>query len=97
MEVIVWSNGEKYEKSKKEQKPLLNDKNEIIHNVAFRGEYTIRKKDRINEQKRDEIMERSMLTQTYQNPFLYKDFNDVISDQEKYLMPKNSLIENTNN
>ena len=92
MEVIIWNSGDKYEKTKKGLKPLLNANNEIIHNVPCRGEYNIRKKDKTNEQRRDEIMDRSMLIQTRQNPFLTKNFNDVLSDQEKYLIPKNSLI-----
>ena len=92
MEVIVWSSGEKYEKTQKSQKPLLNANNEIIRNVPCRGEYNIRKNDKTNEQRRDEIMDRSMLIQTCQNPFLTKNFDDVLSDQEKYLIPKNSLI-----
>ena len=94
MEEIVWSNGEKYEKSDKNKKPLLNSDNEIIHNIALRGEYILKKNDKINEKKRDEIMERNMLSQTYQNPFLSKDFIDVLSDQEKFLTPQNSLSVN---
>ena len=92
MEVIIWSSGEKCEKTLKHHKPLLNANNEIIHNVPCHGEYNIRKKDKTNEKRRNEIMDRSMLIQTCQNPFLTKDFNDVLSDQEKYLTPKNSLI-----
>ena len=76
--------------------PLVNDKNEIIHNIPSRGEYTIRKKDTDNEQRRDEIMERQMLIQTCQNPFLHKNFDEVLSDQEKYLIPQNSLINKDN-
>jgi hypothetical protein len=91
MEVIVWTSGEKYNKTPKDQKPLLNAKNEIIHNVVHRGEYNIRKNDRYDEKKQNEIMERTM-PQTYQNPFLNKDFNTVIADQAKYLIPKNSLM-----
>ena len=91
MEVKVWSNGETYQKSNKDQKPLLNSKNEIIHNIAYRGEYNIKKNDKINEEKSDELMERQMLVQTFQNPFLHKNFNDVLADQEKYLKPQNSL------
>jgi ribosome recycling factor len=92
MEVKVWSTGEPYKQSTKNQKPLLNSKNEIIHNVAYRGEYNIKKNDKINEIKRDEIMDRRMSIQTFQNPFLHKSYNDVLADQEKYLMPHNSLI-----
>ena len=94
MEVVVWASGDKFEKTKKTEKPLLNDKNEIIHNVPTRGEYTIRKKDRINEKREGEIMQREMMVQTFQNPFLNKDFNEVLSDQEKFLKPQNSSINN---
>ncbi len=38
-------------------------------------------------------MERCMTAQTYQNPFLQKSFNDVLLDQEKYLIPQNSNTE----
>ena len=92
METIVWSSGEKYEKSQKIQKPLLNSNNEIITNVPYRGEYTIRRKDRTNEKRESEIVEREMLVQTYQNPFFNKNYNEVLSDQEKYLKPQNSSI-----
>ena len=92
MEVIVWSTGESYQKSNKNQKPLLNANNEIISNVAYRGEYTLKKNDKVNEERREEIMERSMLTQTYINPFLSKSIGEVLSDQEKFLIPQNSLI-----
>jgi len=96
MEVIVWSSGEKFEKTNKSDKPLLNEKNEIIHNIYNMNnhtEYNIRKKDKENEGRINEIMERQMLIQTCQNPFLNKNFQDVISDQEKYLIPQNSLVE----
>lgn len=97
MEVVVWSTGEKYNKSTKNQKPILNSNNEIIHNLIYRGEYILKKNDRENELKnelkREEIMERCMTAQTYQNPFLQKSFNDVLLDQEKYLIPQNSNTE----
>jgi len=92
MEVKVWSDGTAYKKSTKDQKPLLNSKNEIINNVAYRGEYNIKKTNKINEEKSEEMMNRQMLTQTFQNPFLHKSFKDVLADQEKYLKPQNSLI-----
>ena len=34
-----------------------------------------------------------MLRQTVLNPFITKQFIDVIDDQETYLIPKNSLNE----
>jgi hypothetical protein len=95
MEVIVWTHGEKCEKTPKDQKPLLNAKNELIQNVPYRGEYNIRKNDRFNEDRENEIMKRRMVPQTCQNPFLSKDFNAVIADQAKFLIPKNSLISKT--
>jgi len=93
MEIIVWSSGEKYKKTKKMEKPLVNSNNEIIRNIPYRGEYNIRKKDRTNDRRECEIMEREMLVQTYQNPFFNKNYNDVLLDQEKYLKPQNSSSE----
>jgi len=93
MEVIVWRSGEKYEKSNKNEKPLLDSNNEIIHNVAIRGEYTTKKKNRVNTEKLEEIMGRRMISQRCQNPFLTKDFSDVLSDQERFLIPQNSNVE----
>lgn len=85
-EVVVWRSGEKSEKTLKSQKPILNDKNEIINNIPIRGEYNDRKKAIINERRAEEIMGRKMAVQTYQNPFLNKTFEDVLADQEKYLI-----------
>ena len=97
MEVVVWSTGEKYNKSNKNEKPILNSDNEIIHNVIYRGKHIIKKTDRENELKnelkREEIMERCMTAQSFQNPFFSKNFNDVLLDQEKYLIPQNSNYE----
>jgi len=91
MNVKVWSNGETYQKSSRNDKPLLNSNNEVINNVAYGGNYSIKKNDKINEKKTGEIMNRQMLSQTFQNPFLHKSYNDVLADQEKYLKPQNSL------
>lgn len=93
MEIKTWSDGEAYKQSNKNDKPVLNSENKIIQNIAYRGAYNIKKNDKINEQKRDEIMERRMSVQTFQNPFLHKSFSDVLYDQEKYLIPQNSLID----
>jgi len=94
MEVKVWSDGQTYKQSNKNDKPLLNGDNEIIHNVAYRGAYNIKKNDKINKEKTDEIMKRRMTIQTFQNPFLHKNIGQVLDDQEKYLKPQNSLINN---
>jgi len=93
MSIIIWSSGEKFVKTKKEDKPILNDKNEIINNIPLRSE-TTRIGDKINTEKYQKFVdERPMIVQTYQNPFLTKNFTDVINDQEKFLIPKNSFSE----
>ena len=81
-----WTNGEKYEKSYKNQKPIFNSNNEIIDNVI---------ENKINSTKRNEIyneklQNRELITHTYQNPFLSKNYVDVLDDQTNFLIPKNS-------
>lgn len=81
-----WSNGEKYEKSYKNQKPIFNSNNQIIDNVI---------KNKINSSKRNEInnekiQNRELISHTYQNPFLNKNYIDVLDDQTNFLIPKNS-------
>ena len=81
-----WSNGEKYEKSHKNQKPIFNSNNKIIDNVI---------ENKINSSKRNEIyneklQNRQLITHTYQNPFLNKNYVDVLDDQTNFLIPKNS-------
>ena len=44
METIIWSKKEEYKKSKKEDKPITNDKDEIIYNLLYRGEQINKKK-----------------------------------------------------
>lgn len=100
MEIISWTSGEKeeYKKSSKNDKPILNSDNEIIHNIIYRGEQINKKKEIENNyltnKKKQELLDRSMIPQTYINPFLNKNYNDVLSDQEKFLIPKNSSISN---
>lgn len=97
MEVIKWSNGQEYKWSKKEDKPILNANNEIIKNLTLRSIQPIqKKKDKEYFQKKEELENREMIVQTYINPFLSKNFNDVVEDQEKFLKPKNSLFHNLN-
>lgn len=94
MAQIVWTHGEKFNKTKKDNRPILNNKNEIVNNIPLRGE-TTRNRDKLQQDKLESfVQERPMLVQTYQNPFLTKDFSDVINDQEKFLIPKDSFIEN---
>ena len=95
-EEIKWSYGEEYKKSKKEDKPILNDKNEIIQNVLYRGEQVHKKKFleeiKNSQNNKTDIFERSMTIQTCINPFLKKKYEDVLIDQEKFLIPQNSLF-----
>jgi len=91
MEVIIWRSGEKCQKSHKSQKPLFNADNHIIDNIPQRTETYTRKKEKINEERYQELRDRPMIVQTCLNPFINKNFNDVIGDQEKFLKPKNSL------
>lgn len=91
---IKWTNGEEYKKSYKSDKPLLNSNNEIITNTMFRGEQIDKKKNLSEENNKhtDEIFQRNMVPQTYINPFLKKSYNEVLIDQEKYMIPKISYI-----
>tara|TARA_Y100000591_G_C21701186_1_gene628373 strand:- start:555 stop:839 length:285 start_codon:yes stop_codon:yes gene_type:complete len=93
MNTIILSYGEKFEKTKKSDKPILNNKNEIVNNIPIRSAMT-RNRDKIEDEKYiNFIKNRSLLAQTVQNPFLTKKFIEVIDDQEKYLIPKDSFNE----
>ena len=81
-----WSNGEKYEKSYKNQKPIFNSNNQIIDNV-IENKINSSKRNEINNEK---IQNRELITHTYQNPFLSKNYIDVLDDQTNFLIPKNS-------
>jgi hypothetical protein len=81
-----WSNGEKYEKSYKNQKPILNSKNQIIDNVIENKINTLKKYE-INNNK---IQNRELISHCYQNPFLNKNYIDVLDVQTNFLIPKNS-------
>ena len=79
-------------KRQKKDKPIQY-KNEIVNNVPLRGEMT-RNRDKMDVDKYEYfIKERPMMAQTCQNPFLTKDFTDVINDQERFLIPKDSFLE----
>ena len=98
METIVWSKNEEYKKSRKQDKPITNEKNEIIFNVLYRGEQINKKKmleENIeNSEKIKELNERSFIKRGFLNPFINKNYNDVLNDQHNYLIPKNSTIQN---
>lgn len=81
-----WSNGEKYEKSYKNQKPIFNSNNQIIDNV-IENKIKSSKRNEINNEK---IQNRELISHTYQNPFLNKNYIDVLDDQTNFLIPKNS-------
>ena len=81
-----WSNGEKYEKSYKNQKPIFNSNNQIIDNV-IENKINSSKRNEINNEK---IQNRELISHTYQNPFLNKNYVDVLDDQTNFLIPKNS-------
>ena len=53
--------------------------------------YIERNKNRDNEKKSEEIMNRNMIRRAYQNPFFEgQNYTNVIVDQGKYLTPLNS-------
>ena len=76
-----------------QERNVIRNTSLIIHNIMNRSEYNIRKKNNHDEGRINEIMERQMLVQSSQNPFLNKNFVDVLIDQEKYLIPQNSQVE----
>jgi len=81
-----WTNGEKYEKSYKNQKPIFDSNNKIIDNV-IESKISSHKRNEIYNEK---IQDRELVTHTYQNPFLSKNYIDVLDDQTNFLIPKNS-------
>ncbi len=81
-----WTNGEKYEKSYKNQKPIFDSNNKIIDNV-IESKISSHKRNEIYNEK---IQDRELVTHTYQNPFLNKNYVDVLDDQTNFLIPKNS-------
>ena len=94
-ETIIWSYGEKFKKTPKSEKPIMNGKNEIITNITNRAEYNIKKKLKIDDIRENEIMQREMVVRSCQNPFLNVNFTNIIDTQAEYLTPKNSVFEKT--
>ena len=85
-----WSDGLEYKKSLPKDKPILDSKNqqfdiplnkEVINNKFKREEYLL------------ELTKRNNVIRTTLNPFLKKTYNEVILDQEKFLIPQNSNFE----
>ena len=97
MEELVWSTGEKYEKSSKKDNPNLQvtreisdlneNNNDINNNEIFRIN---NKREEVNHK----LSERYLVGQLNQNPFMIN--NDYIKDldiQQSFLIPKNSNID----
>lgn len=105
MEELVWSTGEKYEKSLKKDNPNLKVKDnvnvkrentELIVNIGHDNNIGEVNNEifRINNKREEanhKLSERHLIGQLNQNPFMIN--NDYIKDldiQQNFLMPKNS-------
>lgn len=97
MEELVWSTGEKYEKSSKKDNPNLKVKSEnteLIDNNSEINNNINSEIFRINNKREEanhKLSERHLVGQLNQNPFMIN--NDYIKDldiQQNFLMPKNS-------
>ena len=105
MEELVWSTGEKYEKSSKEDNPNLKvmRENVSVTNVGLtNSDLNVNNGDnndifRINNKREEanhKLSERHLVGQLNQNPFMIN--NDYIKDldiQQSFLIPKNSNID----
>jgi len=100
MKELVWSTGEKYEKSSKKDNPNLrvtreiaelNDNHSEINNNINNEIFRINNK---REEANHKLSERHLVGQLNQNPFMIN--NDYIKDldiQQSFLIPKNSNID----
>lgn len=96
MEELVWSTGEKYEKSLKKDNPNLQEMREIadLNNNNSNNNNEIFRINNKREQANHKLNERHLLGQIKQNPFMIN--NDYIKDldiQQSFLIPKNSNID----
>jgi hypothetical protein len=102
MEELVWSTGEKYEKSLKKDNPNLQVKREIIdlndnninNNDNNDNNNEIFRINNKREEANHKLSERHLVGQLNQNPFMIN--NDYIKDldiQQSFLIPKNSNID----
>jgi hypothetical protein len=93
MEELVWSTGEKYEKSSKKDNPNLQEMKEITDSTNNMNNMN-NEIFRINNKREDanhKLSERYLVGQLNQNPFMIN--NDYIKDldiQQNFLIPKNS-------
>ena len=102
MEELVWSTGEKYEKSSKKDNPNLqvtreianlNENNNDINNNDINNNEIFRINNK-REEANHKLSERHLVGQLNQNPFMIN--NDYIKDldiQQSFLIPKNSNID----
>ena len=91
MQEIIWSNGNKYEKSSKNDNPILIAMRETIKNDTFDNTNNIFKINNKREEANYKLSERHLVGQNKQNPFMSN--NDYIKDldvQQNFLIPKNS-------
>jgi hypothetical protein len=102
MEQLVWSTGEKYEKSSKEDNPnfKVTRENISVTNADLKNTDLIANNGdhidifRINNKREEanhKLSERHLVGQLNQNPFMIN--NDYIKDidiQQSFLIPKNS-------
>ena len=105
MEELVWSTGEKYEKSLKKDNPNLqvtreianlNENNNDINNNDINNNEIFRINNK-REEANHKLSERHLIGQLNQNPFMIN--NDYIKDldiQQSFLIPKNSNIDKNN-
>ena len=99
MEELVWSTGEKYEKSSKKDNPNLQVTREIadlnVNNLNNdNNDNEIFRINNKREEANHKLSERHLVGQLNQNPFMIN--NDYIKDldiQQSFLIPKNSNID----
>ena len=81
MEIIIWSDGTKPERSCKEDNPGDNQSIERVYDGS------INKREDAN----NKLNERELVKQVCANPFFTNDsYHDIIEKQEQFLIPKNS-------
>ena len=97
MEELVWSTGEKYEKSSKKDNPNLQVTREIANLNENNNDINNNEIFRINNKREEanhKLSERHLVGKLNQNPFMIN--NDYIKDldiQQSFLIPKNSNID----
>ena len=81
MEIIIWSDGSKPERSCKEDNPGDNQSIEMVYDNS------INKREDAN----NKLNERELVKQVCANPFFTNvSYHNIIEKQEQFLIPKNS-------